>query len=233
MPRPASIEKDTWRVFRIMAEFIEGFEAMADVGKAVTFFGSARSTPGTPDYELCVTTARKFAQAGFSIITGGGPGIMEAANKGAQEGGGLSVGVNIDLPHEQDPNAYIEKLINFRYFFVRKVMFLKYAHGAVFLPGGYGTLDELFETLTLVQTQKTAKVPIVIMGRDHYRDLLAWLENVLAKGDYISPDDLELYTVTDDPDEAVEYIRRRVDLMLEKGQDPTELVIERDRVVRR
>ena len=206
MPRTEFIEKDTWRIFRIMAEFIEGFEAMADVGKAVTFFGSSRSTPGTPDYELCVTTARKFARAGFSIITGGGPGIMEAANKGAQEGGGLSVGVNIDLPQEQDPNAYIEKLISFRYFFVRKVMLVKYATAFILLPGGFGTLDEFFETLTLIQTGKITPFPVVLIGQDYWRGLVDWMKERMVGENMISSEDLDLFHVTDSVEEAISIV---------------------------
>lgn len=157
-------DHDTWRVFRIMAEFIEGFEEMARIERAVSIFGSARTKPSSPDYKLCVRTARRLAKAGFTIITGGGPGMMEAANKGAVEGGGVSVGVNIDLPLEQQANEYVQKLVSFRYFFVRKVMFLKYASAAIAMPGGFGTLDELFETLTLIQTSKTPPHPAGLDG---------------------------------------------------------------------
>jgi hypothetical protein len=223
-------EKDTWRIFRIMAEFIEGFEAMAEVGRAVSIFGSARTAPGDPVYELARTTARKLGEAGYSVITGAGPGVMEAANRGVQEGGGLSVGVNIDLPFEQRPNPYVDKLISFRYFFVRKVMFLKYAHATIVLPGGYGTLDELFETLTLVQTLKTPAVPIVLMGSDHYGGLVDWIRERLLGSNYISPEDVELFRVLDDPDEVVRYVSRSIDDMLRSGRDPTELVVEQDKL---
>lgn len=202
-------QHDTWRVFRIMAEFIEGFEEMAQIGPAVSIFGSARVKPSFPEYELCVTTARKLAEKGFSIITGGGPGMMEAANKGATEGGGLSVGASIDLPMEQETNSYVQKVISFRYFFVRKVMFLKYACAAIAMPGGFGTLDELFETLTLIQTHKTPAIPVVLMGRAFWSDLLAWLRKGLLAQEMISTEDLALFLVTDDPDEAVEYIQTR------------------------
>lgn len=199
-------DQDTWRVFRIMAEFIEGFEEMAGVGRAVTVFGSARLQPGDETYELAVQVGEKLARAGFSVITGGGPGIMEAANRGASKGGGQSIGIGIDLPQEQGQNAFVQKQIYFRYFFVRKVMLLKYAHGSVVMPGGYGTLDELFEMLTLIQTEKTPRIPIALMGTEHYRGLIDWLRGRLLERKLIDPGDLDLFLLTDDPDEAVEHI---------------------------
>lgn len=198
---------DTWRVFRIMAEFIEGFEEMSRIGPAVSLFGSARTKPSNPSYKLGVRTSKLLAQAGFTIITGGGPGIMEAANKGAVQGGGLSVGMNIDLAFEQKANPHVQKLISFRYFFVRKVMFLKYARAAIALPGGYGTLDELFETLTLIQTEKTPPIPLVLMGKTYWSGLLDWLRGVLLEQKMISPEDMDLFLVTDEPEEAVAHIR--------------------------
>lgn len=203
-------DHDTWRVFRIMAEFIEGFEEMAHIGPAVSIFGSARTDRSDPSYKLCVRTARLLAKAGFTIITGGGPGMMEAANKGATEGKGVSVGVNIDLPFEQKANPFIQKLISFRYFFVRKVMFLKYASAAIAMPGGYGTMDELFETLTLIQTNKTAAIPLVLMGKEHWAGLMDWLHGVVLKEEMISREDLDLFLLTDDPEEAVAYIQEHV-----------------------
>jgi hypothetical protein len=202
---------DTWRVFRIMAEFVEGFEEMAKARPAVSIFGSARTEPGTPDYERAVAVSRLLTENGFNIITGGGPGIMEAGNKGAREGGkGLSIGLNIDLPFEQKPNPYIEKLLTFRYFFIRKVMFAKYAQAMVVMPGGFGTLDELFEILTLVQTQRMPPMPVVLMGREFWRGLLDWIRDVvLTTNAYISPEDLDLFEVTDDPEEALAFIQRR------------------------
>ncbi len=202
---------DTWRVFRIMAEFVEGFEEMAKARPAVSLFGSARTEPGTVEYERAVTVSRLLTENGYNIITGGGPGIMEAGNKGAREGGrGLSIGLNIDLPFEQKPNPYIEKLLTFRYFFVRKVMFAKYASAMIVMPGGFGTLDELFEILTLVQTQRMPPMPVVLMGRDFWEGLLDWIRGtVLTKHAYISPEDQELFRVTDDPAEALEIIRSR------------------------
>jgi len=201
-------QQDVWRVFRVMAEFVDGFTMMANQRNLVSIFGSARVTPGTPYYELAVQVARELVKRGFNVLTGGGPGVMEAANKGAQELGGDSVGVNIELPFEQDSNPYIDKgrLMTFRHFFVRKVMFVKYAHGFVVLPGGLGTLDELSEALTLVQTHKTKPFPIVLLGREFWAGLIDWMKTTLLSQGMISAADLDLFYITDDPAEAAELI---------------------------
>ena len=202
--------QDTWRVFRIMSEFVEGFERMGSIGPSVSVFGSARTQPGTPYYELGVAVGAKLAERGYAVITGGGPGIMEAANRGAQRGGGASVGLNIQLPHEQSGNPYIDpdKELTFDFFFARKTMFVKYAQGYIVLPGGFGTMDELFESLTLIQTGKADRFPVVLMGTDYWRGLLDWIESTLHGGAYISPGDSDLFHLTDDPDEAVDIIDR-------------------------
>jgi uncharacterized protein (TIGR00730 family) len=200
--------RDTWRVFRIMSEFVKGFETLGRIGPSVSVFGSARTAPGTPYYELGVEVGRELARRGYGVITGAGGGIMEAANKGAREGGGVSVGLNIDLPREQSYNAYIdpEKLLSFEFFFARKTMFVKYAMGFIVLPGGFGTLDELFEALTLIQTRKSERFPVVLMGSAFWEGMLDWLsDSVLAEGN-ISPTDTGLFHVTDDPKEAVEIV---------------------------
>ncbi|GIW52893.1 MAG: cytokinin riboside 5'-monophosphate phosphoribohydrolase [Gemmatimonadales bacterium] len=210
-PRPARERQaftrtDPWRVLRILGEFVEGFDTLSDVDTAVAIFGSARMKPDNPWYAKAVETARLFAAANFAVITGGGPGIMEAANKGAREGGTLSIGLNIELPHEQAPNPYLNRVINFRYFFVRKTMFIKYSRGFVFFPGGYGTLDELFEALTLIQTDRIKNFPVILMGRDYWSGMVSWLKDVVAGEAMISPKDLELFRVTDDPEEAVRVV---------------------------
>ena len=197
---------DPWRVLRIMGEFVEGFDTLSDVRNAVTVFGSARTTPGDAYYEKAVETARLLAQEGFPIITGGGPGIMEAANRGCQEGNGLSIGCNIELPFEQGLNPYVERAINFRYFFVRKTMFVKYSTAFVVFPGGYGTMDELFEALTLVQTGKVKQFPVVLFGREYWAGLATWLRDRVAGEGKIATEDLKLYHITDDPHEAVRLI---------------------------
>ncbi len=201
-------QQDTWRVFRIMAEFVDGFTMMSQQKNLVSIFGSARTKPGSPHYELAVSVARELVKRGFNILTGGGPGIMEAANKGAQDLNGDSVGVNIELPFEQSSNPYIDRgrLMTFRHFFVRKVMFVKYAHGFVVLPGGFGTLDELTEALTLVQTQKTKPFPIILLGRAFWGGLMDWFKKTLLEEGTISPADLDLFFVTDDPVEAADLI---------------------------
>jgi uncharacterized protein (TIGR00730 family) len=191
-----------------MAEFIEGFEELRVVGQAVSVFGSARTPEDDPYYAVGVRVGKALCKAGFTVITGGGPGMMEAANRGAHEAGKDSVGLNIDLPHEQKPNPYISNLINFRYFFVRKVMFLKYASGAIVLPGGFGTMDELFELLTLVQTHRVDSLPVVLMGTSYWQGLVEWLRNTMLKQKCIDADDLNIFMLTDDPDEAVEYIKQ-------------------------
>ena len=199
---PDFLHSDPWRVFRIMGEFVEGFDTLANVGRAVTIFGSARVKPDDPQYRDAETTARLLGDAGFSVITGGGPGIMEAANRGARAGGAKSIGCNIELPFEQGVNAYVDVAINFRYFFVRKTMFVKYADGFVIFPGGFGTLDELFEALTLVQTRKISRFPIVLYGSAFWKGLLDWVQDTLLARGMISPEDLNLLIVTDSVDEA-------------------------------
>ncbi|QTI71810.1 TIGR00730 family Rossman fold protein [Gordonia polyisoprenivorans] len=199
--------RDSWRVLRIQSEFVAGFDALSDVAEAVTVFGSARLQPGSPDYELAVRVGRALGAAGYAVITGGGPGVMEAANKGAHESSATSIGLNIELPFEQHLNPWVDLGMNFRYFFVRKTMFVKYAQAFVCLPGGLGTLDELFEALTLVQTKKVVRFPIVLVGRAHWAGLLAWMREVLVAKGMVSAEDLDLVTVVDEPDEAVEVIR--------------------------
>ena len=199
-------QQDPWRMFRIMAEFVEGFEALAECNPAVSIFGSARVTPDHPDYQKAEAIARQLAREGFSIITGGGPGVMEAANKGASEAGGRSVGLNIELPMEQSPNPYSNIRVSFRYFFVRKVMFVKYASGFVILPGGFGTLDELFESITLIQTGKIRPFPVVLVGRAYWAGLVAWIRDVMMQDQKISAKDLAILRVVDTADEAIEVI---------------------------
>lgn len=194
---------DPWRVLRIQSEFVEGFEALADLGPAVSLFGSARTKPGTEMYATAEELARRLVGEGFAVITGGGPGVMEAGNKGALEAGGDSVGLGIELPFEQGLNDYCTLGIDFRYFFARKTMFLKYSQGFITMPGGFGTLDELFEALTLIQTGKVSNFPVVLFGTDYWGPLLGWIENTLAAGGYVSEKDLRLVTLTDDIDEAV------------------------------
>jgi uncharacterized protein (TIGR00730 family) len=205
-PRVDFTRTDPWRVMRIMGEFIEGFDTLASVDKAVTIFGSARIGPDDPHYDAAVETARLLAEAGFAIITGAGPGIMEAGNKGAQLGGGRSIGCNIELPFEQGANPYVDTLIDFRYFFVRKTMFIKYSVAFIIFPGGFGTLDELFEALTLIQTGKIYRFPVILFGRYYWAGLLRWLQaRVLTEGK-ISDGDLDLMLVTDNPAEAAQAI---------------------------
>jgi uncharacterized protein (TIGR00730 family) len=199
---------DTWRVLRIMGEFIEGFDTLAAVDKGVAIFGSARIAPDDPQYELARETARRLAEAGFAIITGAGPGIMEAANRGARDGGGLSIGCNIELPFEQGANPYVDTLINFRYFFVRKTMFVKYSDAFIIFPGGFGTLDELFEALTLIQTGKIYQFPVVLVGRHYWAGLIRWLHSRVLLEKKISPGDLDLMLITDDPAEAAGFVIR-------------------------
>ncbi len=199
--------KESWRLFKIIAEFVEGFEELPRVYPAVTIFGSTRVKPGDECYELAEKIARRLVEEGFSVITGGGPGVMEAANKGAAEAGGYSVGINIKLPLEQEPNPYANVRLEVRYFFVRKVMMAKYAVGFVFLPGGFGTFDELFEILTLVQTKKIRPVPIVLVGSSYWDGLVRWLKETVLAQNKISPEDLELFKITDEPEEVVSYIK--------------------------
>ena len=199
--------RDLWRIFRVMAEFVEGFDELATVGPAVSFFGSARAKPGEPYYKLAQQTAYEIAKADFAVITGGGGGIMEAANKGAAEAGGKSIGLNIELPMEQIPNKYQNLSLNFKYFFCRKVMFLKYAHGFIVFPGGYGTMDEFFESLVLIQTLKQASFPVILMGSEYWKGLTDWMEQkMLKEHGYIAPEDLNVFSVLDDPQAVVKII---------------------------
>ncbi len=204
--------EDPWRIFRIMAEFVDSFETMSQVGQAVTIFGSARLKPGDPAYQSAVALGKGLAKHHLAVITGGGPGIMEAANRGAAEGKGKSIGLNIELPFEQKSNRFVNIPVNFHYFFSRKVCFAKYSLGFIFMPGGFGTLDELFEVLTLVQTQRIPHFPLILFRKDYWNGLLKWMKNTIEKNHMISPGDLDLLTVTDDPEEAVnvilEYLRR-------------------------
>jgi uncharacterized protein (TIGR00730 family) len=201
------IREDPWRIFRIMAEFVDSFQTMSQVGPAVTIFGSARTKPNDKYYDAAMAIAHGLARNKLAVITGGGPGIMEAANKGAAHGGGKSVGLNIELPHEQSGNRYANVPVHFHYFFARKVCFVKYSLGFVFMPGGFGTLDELFEVLTLVQTQRIPQFPLVLYGSDYWKGLIAWMKTRLEKDKDISPGDLDLLTITDDVDEVVQIIR--------------------------
>jgi hypothetical protein len=203
-----ALHGDPWRVLRILSEFVEGFDALADLGPAITVFGSARVAATDPLYEHGRRMGEALARRGYAVITGGGPGIMEAVNRGCKEAGGLSVGCNIELPHEQDLNPYVDLGIEFRYFFVRKTMFVKYARGFIIFPGGFGTLDELFESLTLAQTGKIEHFPVVLFGSDYWNGLLKWLaDRPLARG-LISPEDMNLVRVTDDPEEAADLATR-------------------------
>ena len=196
---------DPWRVFRIMGEFVHGIDMLAHIGPAVTIFGSAR-VASDPDYQAAVKLTRLLSEAGLAIITGGGPGIMEAANRGASEGGSESVGCNIELPHEQGTNPYVQISVNFRYFFVRKTMFMKYAEAFVIFPGGFGTMDELFEALTLIQTGKVRNFPVILFNRRYWQGLLDWIRGTMLAGGKVSPHDLDLMMVTDSPEEACQYI---------------------------
>ncbi|WP_121254956.1 TIGR00730 family Rossman fold protein [Nocardioides ferulae] len=197
------VHADPWRVLRIQAEFVEGFGALAELGPAIAVFGSARTAPDHPSYELAERVGRRLVEEGFAVITGGGPGAMEAANKGASEAGGLSVGLGIELPYEDQLNDWVDVGVNFRYFFARKTMFVKYSQGFLVLPGGFGTFDELFEALTLVQTQKVTRFPIVLMGVDYWSGLIDWLRGTVLADGKIGERDLGMLTLTDDVDEAV------------------------------
>ena len=199
---------DTWQIFKIMAEFVDGFDKLSKIGPCVSIFGSARTQPDHRFFHLAEEIAFKLTKEGYGIITGGGPGIMEAANKGAKDAGGKSVGLNIELPFEQSSNPYIDhdKLITFDYFFVRKLMFIKYAQGFVVLPGGFGTMDELFEALTLIQTKKIGKFPIVLAGKEYWSGLITWIRNVLIEEKMVDESDLNLFLVAENADEAVSHI---------------------------
>jgi len=197
---------DPWRVLRIMSEFVYGFDALAHVPPCVTIFGSARTPPDDPSYAAAVETARLLAKAGFGIITGGGPGIMEAANKGAQEGGNLSIGCNIELPFEQAPNPYLDISLDFRYFFVRKTMFVKYSNAFIIFPGGFGTMDELFEALTLIQTKKVSNFPVILYGSKYWEGLLNWIRVTMLEEEKVSGDDVALLRISDDPQEICDIV---------------------------
>jgi len=201
---------ESWRIFRIMAEFVDAIEALSRVKRAVSIFGSARTKRDDPCYKTAELLARRLVEKGFGVITGGGPGIMEAANKGAAEAGGQSVGMNIRLPLEQKPNPYANVSIDYKYFFIRKVMFVKYAVAYVILPGGFGTMDELFEALTLIQTQRIKGFPVVLMGSEYWKGLYDWLRGTMLRDNRISPEDLERFQIIDDPDEAVKHIQKYV-----------------------
>ena len=207
-----TIGRDAWRIFRIMGEFVEGFEGMSEIGSAVSIFGSARTESDDPMYQRCTETARLLGEAGFGIITGGGPGMMEAANKGAKEAGARSVGCNIELPFEQYSNDYIDVSIDFRYFFVRKIMFVKYAEAFVIFPGGFGTMDELFEALTLIQTHKVRNFPVVLFGSEYWSGLMEWMRATMAVEGKIASSDLDLMLVTDSPEQARDHIVHRFEL---------------------
>src|SRR6267378_2525507 len=201
------IKEDPWRIFRIMAEFVDSFETLSQLGPGVTVFGSARMLASDPYYQAAVELAKGLARHNLAIITGGGPGIMEAANKGANQAKGKSVGLNIELPHEQKGNRYINVPLHFHYFFSRKVCFVKYSIAFVFMPGGFGTLDEMFEVLTLVQTGRIPRYPLILMGKEHWSGLIKWMKSRLEeKTKFISPGDLDLFTLTDDPQEAIDII---------------------------
>ncbi len=199
---------DSWAIFKIMGEFVSGYEKMSAIGPCVSIFGSARTKPDNPYYKLTVSICQQLSQSGYGIITGGGPGIMEAGNRGASIAGGTSVGLNIDLPFEQNDNPYIDrdKSLDFDYFFVRKVMFVKYAQGFVVMPGGFGTLDELFEALTLIQTEKIAQFPIILVGTEFWSGILEWIKGTMLKAGNISPEDLDLIRLVDTAEEVVSLI---------------------------
>jgi uncharacterized protein (TIGR00730 family) len=214
---------DTWRVFRIMGEFVEGFDELATVTRGVAIFGSARTPQENPFYAAAQETAAVLARAGFTVITGGGPGIMEAANRGAFEASGTSIGCNIELPFEQSPNPYQTRSLKFKYFFVRKTMFVKYSNAFVIFPGGFGTLDELFEALTLIQTRKINNFPVILFGSDYWRGMIDWLEGTMLKSKYIGEADRGLLHLTDSPAEVVEIIHRSMDTLSKFNHDAYDL----------
>jgi len=202
--------QDSWRLFRILSEFVDGFEALTKCHPAVTMFGSTRVKPGDEVYQKAERIGQLLAENGFSVITGGGPGVMEAANKGASAAGGKSIGLNIQLPLEQKPNPYANITLSFRYFFVRKVMFVKYAVAYIILPGGFGTMDELFESVTLIQTHKIKPFPVIMVGSEYWKGLMDWIKEVLLKEGKISPADLEIFQLIDEPEEIVKTIKKMV-----------------------
>ena len=201
---------DSWRMFHIMAEFVEGFETLPEVYPAVSIFGSSRVNPKSPTYQTTVEAARLLVESGFNVISGGGPGVMEAANRGAAEAGGKSVGLHIHLPNEQKPNEYANVRLEFKYFFIRKVMFVKYAVAYIIMPGGFGTLDELFEALTLIQTKRIRYFPVILVGSNFWSGLLDWVKNTLVEENTITETDFDIFNVVDTPEEAVQIIKRRV-----------------------
>jgi hypothetical protein len=201
-------QEDTWRIFRIMSEFVDGFEILSKIGSAVSIFGSSRTQPGSRHYKLGEEVAYLLANEGYAIITGSGPGLMEAANKGARRAKGISIGLNIQIPNEQKSNKYVDELLDFRYFFVRKVMFVKYAKAFVIMPGGYGTLDELFESLNLIQTERIGKFPVILMGKEYWKGMLNWLHDIVLANKTISKSDLNIFTVTDSPKEVIRVIKK-------------------------
>jgi len=200
--------EDTWRIFRIMSEFVDGFESLSRVGRAVSLFGSARTKDNAKFYKLAEEVAYYVARAGYAVITGSGPGTMEAANKGAQRGGGESIGLNIQLPCEQRPNKYVDTVLAFRYFFVRKVMFVKYAKAFIILPGGYGTLDEFFEAITLIQTHRIFKFPVILVGSEYWKGLLGWLKDTVHKHGNVSKEDLDIFIIIDKPQDVAAAIKK-------------------------
>ncbi|RLC31902.1 MAG: TIGR00730 family Rossman fold protein [Deltaproteobacteria bacterium] len=202
--------KDSWRIFHIMAEFVEGFETLPEVYPAVTIFGSARAKPQSKAYKTTVEVAQLLVENGFNVISGGGPGLMEAANKGAAQAGGKSVGLHIKLPQEQEPNKYANIQLKYNYFFIRKVMFIKYAVAYIIMPGGFGTLDELFESLTLIQTKRIKHFPIILVDSNYWKGLLDWIKNTMIKQNNISKSDFEIFNVVDTPEEAVGIVKRRI-----------------------
>ena len=202
--------RDSWRMFHILAEFVEGFDALADIHPSVSIFGSSRATPEDEVYQKAERSSQLLAENGFGVITGGGPGVMEAANKGAALSGGKSIGLNIEIPLEQTPNPYANIRLNFRYFFVRKVMFVKYAVAYIILPGGFGTMDELFESLTLIQTHKIKPFPVILVGSEYWKGLLDWMREVVLKDGKISSSDLEIFQVIDEPSEIIRAIKKTI-----------------------
>lgn len=222
--KQAQLSRDVWRIFRILSEFVDGFDVMSKIGPAVTVFGSARTKPEDPIYHKAEECGKRLVNAGFTVITGGGPGIMEAASKGAYEAGGKSIGLNITLPMEQTPNAYQTHELTFRYFFVRKVMFVKYAHAFIIFPGGFGTMDEFFESMTLIQTMKIKSFPVVCVGKDFFGGLVDWIRGtMLEKYKAISPEDMNRFFVTDSVEEAVELIAKCDTHQCWMGPHPTNL----------
>jgi len=217
---------DTWRVFRIMGEFVEGFDELASLTRGISIFGSARTAPSDPYYKLAQETAALLAREGYAVITGGGPGIMEGANRGAFEAGGLSVGCNIELPFEQGANPYLTRSVTFRYFFVRKMMFVKYSLGFIIFPGGFGTLDELFEALTLIQTRKIRDFPVILFGSDYWKGLMDWIGETALREGKVSSQDLKLLHLTDSPEEVVNIVNESQDSLSVVGKTISETISE-------